>query len=112
MKDFQKINKDSEWVALVNYQVSATEQELLDKDEKTEEDLDSLRVLHSKFVTAPTTDEVELLNKIYNNVLLFNDLTENNFDLQGAHITIENNKARGVINVITINGNEFKQMSI
>jgi hypothetical protein len=110
MKDFKKMHKDSEWVALVNYQMSATEKELVDKVEKTDEDLNALRDLHAKFETSPSQEEIEHLNKCYEMLCTRNNLKQEDFNLQGAHITIENNKLRGVLNLITIEGGQFKQL--
>jgi hypothetical protein len=110
MKDFKKMHKDSEWVALVNYQMSATEKELVDKLEKTDEDLNALRDLQAKFETSPSQEEIDFLNEIYDSLLMFHDLSEVDFNLHGAHVTIENNQIRGVLNLVTTQGGQFKQL--
>ena len=110
MKDFKKMHKDSEWAALVNYQLSATEKELMDKAEKTDEEMISLGVLHKKFEAVPSAEETEYLNKAYEDLCNRNNLSQEDFKLQGAHITIENNKIRGVLNLITIEDNKFKRL--
>ena len=38
-----------------------------------------------------------------------NDITKEDINLQGAHITIENEKLRGILNLIDSNG--FKQLT-
>ena len=55
MKDFKKMHKNSEWVALVNYQLSDTEKQLMDKDEKTDAELLLMGELHKKFESQPST---------------------------------------------------------
>ena len=109
MKDFKKMHKDSEWVALVNYQLSDTEKQLMDKDEKTDAELLLMGELHRKFESQPSTKEKELLNKVYESLLDRNDISKEDINLQGAHITIENNKLRGVLNLISDSG--FKQLT-
>ena len=109
MKDFKKMHKDSEWVALVNYQLSDTEKQLMEKDEKTEAELLLMGELHKKFESQPSTKEKELLDKVYESLLDRNDISKEDINLQGAHITIENNKLRGVLNLISDSG--FKQLT-
>jgi hypothetical protein len=109
MKDFKKMHKDSEWVALVNYQLSDTEKQLMEKDEKTDAELLLMGELHRKFESQPSTKEKELLNKVYESLLDRNDISKEDINLQGAHITIENNKLRGVLNLIGDDG--FQQLS-
>ena len=107
MKDFKKMHKDSEWVALVNYQLSDTEKQLME-DEKTEAELLLMGELHKKFESQPSTKEKELLDKVYESLLDRNDISKEDINLQGAHITIENNKLRGVLNLISDDG--FEQL--
>tara|TARA_R100000935_G_scaffold51760_1_gene78566 strand:- start:82 stop:414 length:333 start_codon:yes stop_codon:yes gene_type:complete len=109
MKDFKKMHKDSEWVALVNYKLSDAETQLIDKAEKTDEELILLGDLYEKFEENPSEEEKQLLNKVYDSLLDKNDISKDNVNLQGAHITIENNKLRGVLNLIDNSG--FKQLS-
>ena len=103
------MHKDSEWVALVNYQLSDTEKQLMEKDEKTEAELLLMGELHKKFESQPSTKEKELLDKVYESLLDRNDISKEDINLQGAHITIENNKLRGVLNLISDSG--FKQLT-
>ena len=109
MKDFKKMHKDSEWVALVNYKLSDAETQLIDKAEKTDEELILLGDLYEKFEENPSEEEKQLLNKVYDSLLDKNDISKDDVNLQGAHITIENNKLRGVLNLIDNSG--FKQLS-
>jgi UDP-2,3-diacylglucosamine pyrophosphatase LpxH len=109
MKDFKKMHKDSEWVALVNYQLSDAEKQLIDKDEKTDEELILLGDIYKKFEKNPSAEEKQLLNKVYDSLLDRNDIGKDDVNLQGAHVTIENDKLRGVLNLIDSNG--FKQLT-
>lgn len=109
MKDFKKMHKDSEWVALVNYQLSDAEKKLIDKDEKTDEELILLGDIYKKFEKNPSVKEKQLLNKVYDSLLDRNDIGKDDVNLQGAHVTIENDKLRGVLNLIDSNG--FKQLT-
>lgn len=109
MKDFKKMHKDSEWVALVNYKLSDAEKQLIDKSEKTDEELILLGDIHKKFEKNPSVKEKQLLNKVYNSLLDKNDIGKDDVNLQGAHVTIENDKLRGVLNLIDSDG--FKQLS-
>jgi|TARA_R110001592_G_scaffold362842_1_gene678497 UDP-2,3-diacylglucosamine pyrophosphatase LpxH len=109
MKDFKKMHKDSEWVALVNYKLSDAEKQLIDKAEKTDEELILLGDIHKKFEIKPSVKEKQLLSKVYDSLLDRNDIGKEDINLQGAHITIENDKLRGVLNLIDSNG--FKQLS-
>ena len=110
MKDFKKISAESDWVALVNYQLSDAETELINKAEKTEEDIASMGELHARFEEAPSASELELLNAAYRNICNANNISEEDFTLQGGHVTIENNKIRGVVNLITTEDGNFKQL--
>ena len=109
MKDFKKMHKDAEWVALVNYKLSDAETQLIDKAKKTDEELILLGDLDEKFEENPSEEEKQLLNKVYDSLLDKNDISKDDVNLQGAHITIENNKLRGVLNLIDNSG--FKQLS-
>lgn len=108
MKDFEKMHKDSEWVFLVNYQLSDAETQLINKDEKTDEELNLLSSLHKKFKAEASVEEKKLLNEVYESLLDRNNINKEDINLQGAHITIENNKLRGVLNLIDSAG--FKQL--
>lgn len=110
MKDFKKMSNTSDWVTLVKYELTASEAELRNKEEKTAEDFASLKAVFEKFEAAPSAEETKYLNKAYADLCTKNNLSQEDFKLQGAHITIENDKIRGVMNLITIEDNTFKRL--
>lgn len=108
IKNFQKF-EGGDWVLLVNNPLSSEELEFVNKENKSDDELDELKELYKKCETAPSESDSVLLNKRYDSFLKIKNLEGKITKIAGLHVTLENGSLRGIFNYFIDGGfHQFK----
>lgn len=97
IKDFKKI-EGSNWVLLVNDALSVEDMKLVNKENKSDDELIALKDLYKKCETTPSESDSIMLDKFYDAFIKKQGLEDKTIKISGLHLTSENGMLRGMFN--------------
>tara|TARA_R110000868_G_scaffold155570_1_gene381963 strand:- start:205 stop:534 length:330 start_codon:yes stop_codon:yes gene_type:complete len=103
MRSFFRSTDKNEWTAY-SYNPTEAEKELITKTPRTEQELLEIQAMYRRGETQPTPEELQKLEASWDVLLLRNNLTIEDLNIQGVHVVIQDGKLRGVLNAITDTG--------